>query len=186
MTDVGSPAKFWNATKIGELIVDGAQATVEAHYDADYFEWQSDLGMLGGQLNADKFSAYIEPEDAILDFGCGGGFLLASLGAAKKLGVEINDVARASAGKLGIETVKTLSAAPDNYFDVVISHHALEHTEAPLAIVRELRNKLKPGGTIVVVVPSERYDSLQAGQHRPAFIYLERHQSGQSNSTRRL
>ncbi len=148
-----------------------AKSTVEAHYDADYFKWQSDAGMLGGQLNAEKFSAYIRPQDAILDFGCGGGYLLASLRASKKLGVEINDVARTGAGNLGIPAVPTLSAAPDRSFDVVISNHALEHTEAPLAVVRELRTKLKPGGTIVVVVPSERYDTAYKPDNIDQHLY---------------
>jgi 2-polyprenyl-3-methyl-5-hydroxy-6-metoxy-1,4-benzoquinol methylase len=38
--------------------------------------------------------------------------------------------------------------------DVIISHHALEHVDHPLDILQKLRERLKPGGRIVFVVPS--------------------------------
>jgi len=130
-----------------------------SHYDARYFEWQSALGRFSGSLNAPIFSAYIRNTDTILDFGCGGGFLLDSLTARSKLGVEINPSARATASKLGIDTVATLDDVPDSQYDVVISNHALEHTVAPMDIVGKTLVKLKPGGLAIFVVPCERYDT---------------------------
>jgi SAM-dependent methyltransferase len=43
----------------------------------------------------------------------------------------------------------------DVEFDVIISHHALEHLDNPLGQLEQLRSRLKPGGKMVFVVPSE-------------------------------
>lgn len=137
----------------------GPPTSIAEHYDAGYFQWQSAIGLLSGGLNAEKFSPYIKPTDSILDFGCGGGFLLMSLNAAKKTGVEINPYARAIAQKNGLHVVPDLSQVPDGSIDTLISNHALEHTPAPLEVVQAFHSKLKPGGRAVVVVPCERYDT---------------------------
>ena len=146
-------------------------ATTDCHYDANYFKRQSSPGNLLGSLNAEKFSSFIKPTDAILDFGCGGGFLLSSLNAERKLGIDVNVHARSFAESLGIATVATLDEAPNDSFDVVISHHALEHTEAPLDVVRSLKAKVKPGGLAVVVVPSERYDTAYRRENTEQHLY---------------
>lgn len=129
------------------------------HYDADYFAWQNASGARWASYDARKFASYVAPGDAVLDFGCGGGNILAALNAREKMGVEINPAARHYAAGRGIVAVATLDQVPDGTFDVVISHHALEHTEAPLDVLRTIARKLRPGGRAVFVVPCERYDT---------------------------
>lgn len=34
-----------------------------AHYDAEYFDWQKNVGAFGGRANAHKFSRWIKPDD---------------------------------------------------------------------------------------------------------------------------
>lgn len=46
------------------------------HYNKEYFEWQKNVGALGGVLNRFKFEAYIAGLDTVIDFGCGGGILI--------------------------------------------------------------------------------------------------------------
>ena len=46
------------------------------HYNESYFKWQSGIGKFGAWANIHKFIYYIKPDQNILDFGCGGGFLL--------------------------------------------------------------------------------------------------------------
>lgn len=120
----------------------------------DYFAFQHQGGLLRGQLNArTKFARFVRPGDTVLDFGCGGGTLLRSLECARRIGVEINPVARAEAQSHGIEVFEMPADVPDGIATVVISNHALEHVINPAAALQALRSKLKAGGKLVLVVP---------------------------------
>ena len=118
-----------------------------------YFEYQSRFGAIAGEITARKFANYIKPSDVVLDFGCGGGFTLKNLTAAKCLGVEVNPVAREAAERNGITCFATLDDIDDETVDVVISNHTLEHVPSPLETLRGLALKLKPGGLLLVIVP---------------------------------
>lgn len=126
------------------------------HYNQDYFDWQKNIGSFGGMANLFKFEKYISHSDNVVDFGCGGGYLLKQINAKEKLGIEINDIAREKALSSGIKSVKCPSEVPNNFADVIISNHALEHVESPLSTLKELYPKLKKGGNIVFVVPHQK------------------------------
>jgi SAM-dependent methyltransferase len=129
------------------------------HYDGEYFEWQKKIGEFGATVDLFKFRKYIKATDRVIDFGCGGGFMLKALGSAAKIGVEINDLARKFAINQGINTVKDASEIEDNWADVIISNNALEHALCPFNELKKLRSKLKSGGKIVFVVPNEKKGS---------------------------
>jgi SAM-dependent methyltransferase len=126
---------------------------------AQYFAWQSAIGEVGGRLNLPKFLPYVNRSDVVLDFGCGGGYLLANLDVARKLGVEVNPAARATAARQGVETFESLSEVPSAQVDVVISNHALEHTHRPYDELTETLRVLKPGGHIVMSLPIDDWRS---------------------------
>jgi SAM-dependent methyltransferase len=126
-----------------------------AHYEADYFRWQESLGEFGGWADLGKFIDYVPPEGTVLDFGCGGGYLLANLKCRRRLGVEVNPAAASSARSKGIEVFSCVADVPDHSADLVISNHALEHTLRPLDELKALRPKLREGGKVVFVVPCE-------------------------------
>ena len=128
-------------------------------YDADYYAKQRKVGILGGRANLFKFEEHVRASDVVLDFGCGGGFLLKELACARRIGVEINPHAREEAARNGVEVFATLDGVPDGALDVCISNHALEHVEDPLGVLRMLRAKLKPGGRCVFVTPFEHQPS---------------------------
>ena len=128
---------------------------VSAHYDEQYFTWQAPLGEFGGWANQGKFCEFISANSRVLDFGCGGGFLLKNMKCSKRVGVEVNPVAAETARKNGIEVYGTAEAVPDDYVDVIISNNALEHTHYPLRELKALYKKLKGGGKVVFVVPCE-------------------------------
>ena len=46
--------------------------------------------VFGGIANSFKFKKNVKPEYTVIDFGCGGGFLLKNLNCKKKFGIEIN------------------------------------------------------------------------------------------------
>lgn len=129
------------------------------HYDSSYFEWQKSCGDFGGWANLIKFQDYIDSSNNIVDYGCGGAYLLKNLKAKGKLGVEINTAARDQARLNGIETVSSTDDIPDNWADVIISNHALEHVNQPLDEIKKIYTKLKTGGKAIFVIPCETISS---------------------------
>ncbi len=128
---------------------------ISTHYDDKYFDWQASIGEFGGWANQSKFVEYISSNSRVLDFGCGGGFLLKGIKCSTKVGVEVNPSAAETARKHGIEVFGSVKEVPDGYVDVIISNNALEHTLQPLEELKSLYRKLKAGGKIVFVVPCE-------------------------------
>ena len=130
---------------------------METYYDVDYWNFQRPLGKIGGVLEQWKFRDLIPPGSNCLDFGAGGGFLLNGLtNCTGKLGVELNPHAIAHAKTtFGITLQRSPDNIPDNWADVIISNHALEHVLCPWCELRRLRNKLKRGsGRLIFVVPA--------------------------------
>ena len=131
---------------------------ISDQYQAGYFDWQSQVGKFGGKANLFKFQKLIKPDDKVLDYGCGGGFLLSELVCGRRVGLDINPIIQAPEG---VEIYRQYSALKNlvgsGFFDVVISNHSLEHIENPSQALMECFDLLKPGGTIIVVVPSESH-----------------------------
>lgn len=125
------------------------------HYDLRYFDYQKGIGEFGAWANASKFIDYVSGDQTVLDLGCGGGWLLAGLPAAKRIGVEIGETAATEARKR-LDAVYTDAAdIPPVSVDTVISNHALEHMHDPLGELCKVFRAVKPGGRIVIVVPAE-------------------------------
>jgi 2-polyprenyl-3-methyl-5-hydroxy-6-metoxy-1,4-benzoquinol methylase len=126
-----------------------------AHYDEKYFAWQNQSIDLKAQRKVRTFQPYVKPDHTVLDFGSAGGGLIGGLRAQRRIGVEINDVARAAAEKKhpGVEYYKTLAGVGDGEVDVVVTNHTLEHLASPYDALLQIRPKLKPGGKLVIVVP---------------------------------
>jgi SAM-dependent methyltransferase len=128
--------------------------TAEKHYDKKYFEWQKNIGIFGAKANKIKFEKLISDNLKVLDFGCGGGYLLNEFKCEiEKHGVEINEVARSQATKNGLKCYKSSKELPSDYFDLIISNNALEHCENPFLELNELYRALKKSGKICLVVP---------------------------------
>lgn len=128
---------------------------MEQYYDDKYFAFQKEQGEFAAEMMFHFFQPYIKPEDAVLDFGCGGGFLLNKINCGQKLGIEINAHARKNAAGFNIKTVETPGEVENEWADVLISSHALEHVLRPYDILVELYAKTKKGGKVVFIVPHE-------------------------------
>ena len=125
------------------------------HYNKRYFKWQSQIGEFGGKANLIKFNNLFKAGQKILDFGCGGGYMLKNIKEknTKLFGVEVNKEAKKIAKTNGVKVFSNSSLLPANYFDLIISNHALEHTDNPLLELKNLYKSLKKGGQICIVVP---------------------------------
>ncbi|WP_092787770.1 class I SAM-dependent methyltransferase [Rhodospira trueperi] len=143
--------------------------TAEQHYDSDYFDWQKNIGAFGGVANLIKFEPFLTPDDRVVDFGCGGGFLLANMNCQEKVGVEVNPTARQAAEGHGLKVVASLAEISDGWASLIVSNHALEHVEHPFAVASEMLRVLEPGGRVVIVVPCDHYrvdfDPSDINQH---------------------
>src|SRR3972149_5450563 len=135
------------------------------------WKWPRGSGLFGARITSPKFRHRIRPSDTVLDFGCGGGFLLSVLDCRHKSGVEINPFARDHAISQGIECYAQVSEVPDAIADVIVSDHALEHVPYPIGALAELRVKLKPGGLLAICVPIDnwrhhkKYDCRDPNHH---------------------
>jgi 2-polyprenyl-3-methyl-5-hydroxy-6-metoxy-1,4-benzoquinol methylase len=142
-----------------EIVDDNQSAGVaKKHYDVAYYEWQQKIGRFGAAANIFKFEPYIQRSWRVIDFGCGGGFLLSTLQCSERVGIEVNPAAISEATRNGIRTVSDASNIPDGWADAIISNSALEHVEDPLGELRKLYPKLRAGGRIIFSLPHERME----------------------------
>jgi SAM-dependent methyltransferase len=135
--------------------------TPVAHYTGApgqrYFEERLHRLELSTQrrLGALLFQPYIGPGYTVVDFGCGTGGILRSLRCGRRIGVEVNEIGARQAIERGIEVHRDMGEIADKSADVVISHHALEHTAEPYRIMLEFARILRPQGKLILVVPCE-------------------------------
>ena len=106
-----------------------------------------------------KKEASLQSRGRLLDVGCGNGALLKAFAAAapnwELFGAEVNDRYRAAVEKIpGVRGFFAGRAeeVPGQY-DLITLIHALEHIPSPQTFLRRLREKLAPGGKLLVQVP---------------------------------
>ena len=143
------------------------------YYDADYFDWQKNIGEFGGWANAYKFRGSITRNDIVVDFGCGGGFLLKNLDCQRRIGIEPNPTAAESVKNFDIQhftsPIDAIAELGEGVVDVIISNNALEHTLNPLQELKNLKPLLKIGGVIHFFVPCDsikyKYNAKDVNYH---------------------
>jgi len=99
----------------------------------------------------------------VLDFGCGTGVLFeaSATRAARIYGVDlVLDAARLWVLKRGIHQVTLVPAAdvatiPDASVDLIVAAEVLEHIDDPTETLAFFRRVLKPGGALLVSLPTE-------------------------------
>jgi SAM-dependent methyltransferase len=97
----------------------------------------------------------------ILDVGCSAGFFLklAKDRGWNVQGVEIAEWAATFAREeLGVPVFQGMLQAaefPSGSFDVAFSSHVLEHVEQPRTFIAEMKRVLRPGGALVIIVPTQ-------------------------------
>ena len=127
------------------------------HYQAErgkiYFASQNRFAALGARVDVRKFASLVRQSDRVLDFGCAGGWLLREIVCSEKVGVEINEHAHSVCEDNQVKVYKLISDVVERDFDVIISHHCLEHVPYPIEALCGLRDLLSPDGKLIMVVP---------------------------------
>ena len=96
------------------------------------------------------------PPSKIIDVGCGLGFLLSAIDDKhQKFGLEISKYASELAKKYATIYDKPLEALDieENSFDVVISHHVIEHVDSPESFLTQISKILSTNGTLILSTP---------------------------------
>ncbi len=140
---------------------------------------------LAGQRE-ELFSLYLRGTQPgrLLDVGCGDGGRLArwqTMGWEVE-GQEVDATAAERArARYGLRVhLGALSdiALPDSTFDVVTMSHVIEHVPDPLALLKECRRILKPGGRLIAVTPNvnslghHRFGACWRGLEPPRHLHL--------------
>jgi 2-polyprenyl-3-methyl-5-hydroxy-6-metoxy-1,4-benzoquinol methylase len=91
----------------------------------------------------------------VVDFGCGDGdFLrLAQNHCSEVCGIELQADYVNSLNADGIRCENNLEVIPKSSIDVCVSFHVLEHLPNPLETLSALKEKLVPGGMLLIEVP---------------------------------
>ncbi len=102
----------------------------------------------------------VQPEETVLDAGCGLGYFLLKLkGSGAVLhGIDTSPESVSYVKKHITPHAKTGSVEqipyPDNTFDKVLFCEVIEHVADDAKVLREIRRVLKPGGRVVISTPS--------------------------------
>jgi predicted TPR repeat methyltransferase len=100
----------------------------------------------------------------VVDFGCGTGVLFRETGrhADHIYGIDlVLDAARLLVDELHLNNVTLLSPAeaeqriPESSVDLVVAAEVLEHLDDPEATLRFFSSRLRPGGKLLISVPTE-------------------------------
>jgi SAM-dependent methyltransferase len=136
-------------------------ATADCYYDRGYHSThykalyeRDDYYQARAELALAYFTAE-ERQARVFDYGCGLGHAISLLPHAE--GWDISAEAREACRRRGIRVYDNSADIPRGAFDVVFNSHVLEHVEEPLSALRTMRELLKPGGTLLLVVPKEEH-----------------------------
>jgi|GEM_PF-2972190 len=124
------------------------------------------------EAEADLFEG-IPANAEVFEFGVGLGKNIAR--RDRKAGYDLSQYARAFSAQHGINVFSDMAEVPNEHFDVVLTSHVLEHLEDPFENLQLLRSKLKPGGKLIVVLPTEPHRlvpfDIDADQHLYAWNF---------------
>jgi 2-polyprenyl-3-methyl-5-hydroxy-6-metoxy-1,4-benzoquinol methylase len=110
----------------------------------------------------------LQTDKRLLDVGCGAGVFLRiskKLGAIVQ-GVEPSAFAAEVARKQGLDvfcgTLEEFAEETTGRFDVITSHHVMEHVPNPVETLRTMKSLLAPGGLVWIAVPNAGYTLARA------------------------
>lgn len=107
-------------------------------------------------VNSLRFKKNYKPK--YLDLGCGTGFITSAINKRfEKYGLEVGKESYNFAKKyfdhMHLGELKN-STYKENFFDVIMFQHVLEHLKDPIEILEIIKNILKPGGIVLIGTPN--------------------------------
>jgi ubiquinone/menaquinone biosynthesis C-methylase UbiE len=92
----------------------------------------------------------------VLDIGCGNGDISTYFARRnEQFGVDVSDRRKEANHNFRFSVVDSERLPyPDGYFDIVMSHHVIEHVEDQDLHLAEIRRVLKPSGIVYLATPN--------------------------------
>ena len=170
MSEVHAPEHFseWN-----EQMVRRYDPEVFHHHPRGVVRWVEHR-----RASAVINSVNANPEDRILDVGCGAANILAQLPRGKRLGVDLSRfMVERARERLKSDAEVMLGDAeqlpfPSQSFDRVIASSLFSHVLHPDKVAAEIKRVVKPGGRIIVSVSDEA--QIEKGLRWAKALLLER------------
>jgi ubiquinone/menaquinone biosynthesis C-methylase UbiE len=151
---------------------------------ADNYHWQQI------SRNLFHFNAYVaaryhqvinlipqNPQQKILDIGCGDGVLLSLISNGSLYGVDLDqtslDFASTKVKAKLIQAPATKLPFKDNFFDIVLATEIIEHLTQPEKLIQEAKRVLKAGGRIILTTPVQQPGKLTDQLHVREFSSVE-------------
>jgi len=101
---------------------------------------------------------YIPKEGSVLEVGAGKAAFASLVGVDRYTGLEFNNKAVERASSAGItlikEAVEVHAIRNLHHYDAVVSFQVLEHVSSPAEFIKGCVDCLKPGGVLILAVPS--------------------------------
>lgn len=135
-------------------------------YEKSFAEWTKRCGLEDANRNKATINYILKligeskARGKILDLGCATGNFLSAAGDMgwDTYGVDISTTAIHIAQNRGLTNMFASKIEdinfPDDFFDVVVALHTLEHVSNLVKTIREIRRILKKGGMVVIKVPN--------------------------------
>jgi SAM-dependent methyltransferase len=132
-----------------------AASSLDAYTGVDNLEVMAEAANYNSFLLG-LVTAQLAPGDLVLDFGAGTGAFAAPLAAAGNhiVCVEPDHGLRARLSAAGFEAREHIGPVAPESLDFIYSINVLEHIKDDLGALAQLRDRLKPGGTLLVYVPA--------------------------------
>jgi SAM-dependent methyltransferase len=114
-------------------------------------------------LCSDFFHRFIAPTDRVLEVAAGYCEFINHVRCAEKYAIDLNPDVAAFAGRdvrAVVGSCLDMSMLPQDHFDAVFVSNFLEHLENRRevgAVLREIRERLRPGGRLLILQPNIRY-----------------------------
>lgn len=155
---------FWvEPMPAGAAVGDADEHYTEAYYAGDRRpdedRYEASARMVSSR-RVQRIEADLGRRGALLDVGCGTGFLLAAAAERgwRAVGVEVSARAAAAArSHPGVQVhTGTLEAAAlePGSFDAITLSHVLEHVPDPVTLLEQVRALLTPDGIVVLALPN--------------------------------
>jgi SAM-dependent methyltransferase len=114
-------------------------------------------------LCADFFSRFVDPNDRVLEIAAGYCEFINHIRCGEKWAYDVNPDTAGYAAKdvrVVVGDCRDMSRLPAAYFDVAFASNFFEHLESKHdmdLVLRQTRERLRPGGRLLVLQPNIRY-----------------------------